>query len=75
MLTVVPGYSTEVFIVKCVGMIAQRGLNFIQTLEIVGVCCCRLTHCSQKVLCNNSSCLAACGKTQETNVPIIYFMT
>jgi hypothetical protein len=59
--------------VKFAGIVAQRGVNFIQTVEVVGVCCCRLTHCSQKVLCNNSlSCLGGCGGTQETNVPITY---
>ena len=59
---------------KFAEIIAQRGVNFIQTLEIVGVCCCRLTQCSQKVLCNNSlSCLGDCAGTQETNVPITYF--
>jgi hypothetical protein len=62
--------------VKFAGIIAQRGVNFILNLEIAGVCSCRLTNCSQKVLCNNSfSCFGGCGGTQETNVPITYFVT
>ena len=60
---------------KFAGIIAQRGVNFIQTLEIVGVCSWRLTHCSQNVLCNNSSCLGGYKGTQETNVPVTYFVT